>query len=68
LIRLLDKDPTHIHKNSRRFWLFESDPHFQIVEWWGILRYLLPWGTYIHTVTLRWRDFCPAIACVMRRR
>jgi SAM-dependent methyltransferase len=67
VIRVLDKDPTHIHRSSRKFWLL-ADPRLQLMDWWGILRYLLPGGIYIHAVTHRWRDFCPAIACVMRRR
>lgn len=68
VVRLLDRDPTHLHKESRSYWLLKSDARLQLVDWWGILRYLLPGGIYIHAVTHRWRSFCPAIACVMRRR
>ncbi len=67
LIRWLDKDPTHINKNSRRFWLWTAGARFETHDWWGIIRYLLPGGIYIHAVTHVWRRFCPAIACVMRR-
>jgi hypothetical protein len=38
------------------------------MDWWGIFRYLLPGGHYIHVVTQLWRQYCPAIACVLRRR
>jgi len=68
LVRLLDRDPTHIHKKSRTYWLHSADPRLELVDWWGILRYLLPAGPYVHVVTHAWRDLCPAIACVMRRR
>ncbi len=68
LVRLLDRDPTHVHKRSRSYWLYRADPRLQLVDWWGILRYLLPGAIYIHAVTHVWRAFCPAIACVMRRR
>ena len=44
LIRLLDRDATHVHKRSRRFWLEWVGAGLQVVEWWGIYRYLLPGG------------------------
>ncbi len=68
LVRLLDRDPTHVHRDSRDYWLHRADPRLELVEWWGIVRYLLPGGIYIHAVTRMWRAFSPAIACVMRRR
>lgn len=68
LVRLLDRDPTHCHKRSRRFWLQEAGDRFRLVDWWGIVRYLLPGGIYVHAVTHRFRAHCPAIACVVRRR
>ena len=67
LIRLLDRDPTHMHKMSRYFWLELGRQEFQLVEWWGICRYLLPGGVYMHVVTRRYRRFTPAIACRLQR-
>lgn len=62
LINFLDKDPTHIHKRSRRFWLDLIGKHFDIIEWFGITRYYLsPFG-YLHLVTKRLRLYTPAIA------
>jgi SAM-dependent methyltransferase len=64
LIRLLDKDTTHIHKESRLFWLDWARRHFQVDDWWGIYRYLFPGGYYLHKPTKRFRCFTPAIAVV----
>lgn len=66
IITLLDRDPTHVHKQSRRFWLDWTAANFQLVDWSGVLRYLLPWGHYLHapTKTLRWAT--PAIAVIAR--
>jgi SAM-dependent methyltransferase len=66
VIRALDKDPTHIHRESRDFWLKCARDRFEIVDWWGITRYLFPGGYYLHAVTHRWRRFTPAIACLLR--
>jgi SAM-dependent methyltransferase len=67
LIRLLDRDPTHLHKRSRRFWLEWASAGFEVVDWWGIYRYLLPGGCYLHWPTRRLRHFTPAVAVVARR-
>ncbi len=68
LIRLLDRDPTHVHKVSRGFWLHRVEPRLELIDWWGIFRYLLPGGLYVHLVTHALRACSPAIAGVMRRR
>ena len=41
VIRLLDKDPTHIHQWSRQQWVAWANSHFEQVEWHGLLRYLV---------------------------
>ncbi|MGH7681496.1 MAG: class I SAM-dependent methyltransferase, partial [Candidatus Eiseniibacteriota bacterium] len=46
VIRLLDHDETHVHKQSRDFWLDWTRRNFTLVEWWGIYRYLMPGGFY----------------------
>ena len=66
LIRFLDRDPTHVHKKGRDFWLDKVSVHFRIVDWWGICRYLLPGGFYCHVVTRPFRRHTPAIACLAR--
>ena len=67
-IRWLDRDPTHVHRESRAFWLQRVGQWFEIEDWWGILRYLVPGGPYLHLVTHRLRHWTPAMACVARRR
>ena len=42
IVRLLDKDPTHLHKRSRAFWLSWASERFVVLDWWGLTRYLLP--------------------------
>jgi SAM-dependent methyltransferase len=68
IVHLLDRDETHLHKRSRRFWLNWAEERFQLVEWWGLVRYLLPGGYYVHLVTRAFREFTPAIAVLTRRR
>ncbi|NWG13306.1 MAG: class I SAM-dependent methyltransferase [Acidobacteria bacterium] len=68
LIRALDRDPTHIHRKSRAYWLERTSVHFNIVSWWGIYRYLFPGGYYLHVVTRVLRRCSPAIACLAQVR
>lgn len=68
IIRALDRDPTHIHRKSRSFWLGLSPGEFTLEDWWGMYRYLLPGGFYLHVVSRRWRRFTPAIACLFKRK
>jgi SAM-dependent methyltransferase len=49
LVRCLDRDPTHVHKESRRFWMNVLSKEFTIVKKCGITRYLLPGGLYAHS-------------------
>ena len=67
LIRLLDKDTTHIHKKSRDFWIEWTMLNFKIDEWWGIYRYFSPGGHYLHITTKIFRRFTPAIAIVAHK-
>jgi SAM-dependent methyltransferase len=61
LIRLLDKDPTHVHKEPRDFWLRWAGERFRDLRWRGVLRYLLPGGHYLHVPTRLGRRHTPAI-------
>ncbi len=68
VVQLLDKDPTHVHKNGRDFWLSWASKSFEIVEWQGTYRYLTPIGVYMHFPSRLFRRWSPAIAVVVRRR
>jgi SAM-dependent methyltransferase len=48
LVHLLDRDPTHVTKQSRRFWLDKlAEAGFELREWGGILRKLTG-SYYVH--------------------
>jgi SAM-dependent methyltransferase len=68
IIRLLDRDETHVHKRSRDFWLEWAGERFELVDWWGIYRYLVPALGYVHLPTRRLRRLTPAIAVIARGR
>lgn len=68
VIRMLDRDPTHVHKRERAFWLDWASRHFSVLDWEGILRYLLPGGYYLHIVTAALRTQVPAICVACRAR
>jgi SAM-dependent methyltransferase len=67
IIRLLDRDPTHLHKWPRRRWLDWAESHFALVGWQGIFRYLLPGGYYLHLASRALRRHTPAIIVVARK-
>jgi SAM-dependent methyltransferase len=55
LVTLLDKDPTHVSKFSRREWLTRLKRHgYQVVEYGGILRYLFLGRWYVHLTRPQW--------------
>lgn len=68
VIRLLDKDETHVHKKSRAFWLRWTERFFTIDHWFGVFRYLVPGGYYIHRPTKVLRFIAPAIGVVARKK
>ena len=66
LVRLLDHDETHIHKQSRKWWLEWVGNHLDVKSWQGIFRYLV--GTYyVHWPTRWFRSIAPAIVIVARK-
>jgi SAM-dependent methyltransferase len=67
VVHTLDKDPTHLHKMSRRFWLDLAQRRFEILKWTGIVRWMPPVGQYIHVPTDRLRAISPGIAVLCRR-
>lgn len=68
VITMLDKDPTHIHKCSRYFWLDLVSKYFDLVHWHGILRYLLPTGHYLHFPTCLGRSIATAVLMIAKRK
>jgi SAM-dependent methyltransferase len=66
VVHLLDRDPTHIHKTDRKFWLDWAGRHFEVIEWMGAYRMLLPRGPYIHWPSRAFRSFAPAIVVAVR--
>jgi hypothetical protein len=67
VVRLLDKDPTHVHQKSRAFWLGWASRRFTVLDWWGLTRYLLPGGLYVNWPSRLARRVSPAIAVVARK-
>ncbi len=67
-IRWLDRDPTHVHKRSREWWLGLARQRFEVVSWTGILRYLVARRFYVHLPSTAIRGVAPAIAVVCRAR
>jgi SAM-dependent methyltransferase len=68
LVHLLDRDPTHVHKESRRAWLDRFAQTGEIVAWTGIVRYLVPALGYLHVPAELIRSVAPAIAVTVRKR
>ena len=64
-IRRLDRDPTHVHKEGRQFWLDWASRSLDVLEWHGIFRYLSG-RYYIHVPTRRLRSNATAILVVCR--
>ncbi len=67
VVEALDKDPTHIHKTGREFWLSWASQSFHVEKWMGAYRYLTPIGVYLHYKSRPFRRWSPAIAVVARR-
>lgn len=67
LTGLLDKDPTHLHKESRRYWLELAGRHFDLIEWQGFLRKLLFGRWYLHLPLRRLRSIAPAVGLLLQR-
>ena len=68
LIRALDRDPTHVHRRGRAFWLDLAARHFVVQRWRGIVRYLVLGRFYLHVTTRLLRRHAPAIAVVAGSR
>lgn len=67
VIKILDRDPTHVHKWGRGAWLSWAAERFRVLDWWGLVRYLFPGRLYLHLPTRRLRRHSPAILVACRR-
>lgn len=67
-VRLLDRDPTHIHKKSREFWLNILSERFEILYWAGVFRLLVLRRKYLYWPTEKLRVFSPAIIVVTAKK
>jgi SAM-dependent methyltransferase len=67
LTGLLDKDPTHLQKKSRQYWLELAGRHFEVIEWQGFLRKLLLGRWYLHLPMRRLRSIAPAVGLLLQR-
>ena len=67
LVRLLDKDSSHIQVRSRDWWLESISTHFTVTGWQGIFRTLTPWQHYVHVPTRALRRAAPAILITARK-
>jgi len=68
LFRVIDRDPTHIHRRGRRQWLEELiQAGFEPIVFKGILRAPLP-GYFVHAISPLFRRFSSAIFVICRVR
>lgn len=63
---LLDKDPTHLHKESRKYWLELTGRHFEVIEWQGFLRKLLFKRWYLLVRLRFFRSLAPSVGLLLR--
>lgn len=68
LVRAFDRDPTHVHRRGREFWLDLAGRHLEVERWLGVVRYLVLGRLYVHVTTRALRRHTPAIAVVARSR
>ena len=67
VVKLLDKDESHLQLQSRQWWLDWTDRHFTVTGWQGIFRTLTPWGQYVHLPTKTLRRVAPAVLITARK-
>jgi len=67
VIKLLDRDVTHIHRWDRSAWIDLIGEHFELLDWVGVFRYGVPAGPYLHYPTRLLRKHSPAILIVGRK-
>ena len=67
IVKLLDKDETHVQLRSRQWWLDWANEHFTVTSWLGVFRMLTPWHQYVHLPTRALRRIAPAILIIARK-
>jgi SAM-dependent methyltransferase len=67
LVHRLDKDPTHVHKRGRDFWLERLAPRFRLRRYTGVWRYFLPGGIYVSAVSRLSRRLTTAVLVVAEK-
>jgi SAM-dependent methyltransferase len=67
LVERLDKDPTHVHKRGRDFWLEQLAPRFELRRYTGVWRYFLPGGVYLNLVSRLSRRVTTAVLVVAQK-
>lgn len=69
IVSRLDKDPTHVHKQSRYWWLELLEKEgYEILTWKGIWRYYFKNIFYLHYMSRLTRGFTPAIMIIARKK
>ena len=68
VVKLLDKDESHVQLQSRQWWLAWTSRHFAVTGWQGIFRTLTPWGQYVHLPTTLLRRVAPAVMITARKQ
>lgn len=63
LVDLIDKDETHIWKESRKFWLDKIGKKFKILDWFGIYR-ILVFNKFPFHISRRFKNISPIIMVV----
>lgn len=67
LVERLDKDPTHVWKRGRDFWLQQLAPRFRLLRYTGVWRYFLPGGVYLNLVSRLSRRVTTAVLVVAQK-
>ncbi|HET8646136.1 MAG TPA: class I SAM-dependent methyltransferase [Vicinamibacteria bacterium] len=67
LVDRLDRDPTHVHRRSRDFWLQQLAPRFRLLNYTGVWRYFLPGGVYLNLVSRLSRRITTAVLVVAEK-
>jgi SAM-dependent methyltransferase len=67
LVERLDKDPTHVWKRGRDFWLRQLSPRFRLLRYTGVWRYFLPGGVYLNLVSRLSRRVTTAVLVVAQK-
>jgi len=69
IVGVLDRDETHIWKQSRNFWLEKLHTHgFKLIENIGLWRYYLVNRFYLFFGGKIWKNFSPALMLIGQKR